>query len=91
VSLRNELIHYIPEWIDVVISPQRLVQLLWNKFPLSPFEPESLGQHLDRCISYGCARWAVEASLVFADEFFARTGLRGFYQISTPHARTLLP
>jgi hypothetical protein len=91
VSLRNELIHYIPEWIDVATSPQRLVQLLWNRFPLSPFEPESLGQHLDRCISYGCARWAVEGSLSFADEFFSRTGLSGFYQISVPHARTLLP
>jgi hypothetical protein len=91
VSLRNELIHYVPEWVDVTNAPQRLVQLLWNKFPLSPFEPEGIGQHLDRCISYGCARWAVEASLAFADEFFARTGLSAFYQISVPHARTLLP
>ena len=91
VSLRNELIHYVPEWIDVALGPQRLVQLLWNKFPLSPFEPESLGKHLDRCISYGCARWAVEASLAFADDFFARTGISGFYQVSVPHARTLLP
>jgi hypothetical protein len=91
IALRNELIHYVPEW-TLVGEPQKIVaRLAAAKFSLNPLEPEALGEHLDRYLSYGCARWAVESCMDFADEFYRRLGVGAEYREVNPPPRSLLP
>lgn len=90
IKLRNELLHYAPEWTGV--KPDRFVLMLRNKFALSPMEADGIGpEYLDRYIGLGLAHWAFDTSLEFADAFFAKLGIQGFYQRAVPQARTLLP
>ena len=91
IGLRNELIHYVPEWFEPDVKPQKIVARLAGKFRLNPLESELAGDHFLRYLSYGCARWAFESSLDFADEFFARLGMKPHYQTITAPPRSLLP
>lgn len=78
VQLRNNLIHYEPQWVvetntgapEAVSTPQ-LVRKLDGKFALSPIPLSSLLKYL----AHGAAQWAVVSSIAFADEFFTRMGL----------------
>lgn len=81
ISLRNALIHYKPEWIGTGESynntiNEKLRQKLENKIKkLNPMTPEGSLFFPHRCLGYGCAKWAVESSLNFSNEFFSKIGL----------------
>jgi hypothetical protein len=90
ISLRNELLHYVPERIDPR-ERERIVKKIANKFPLSPVEQKGIGeQHLDLYLGSGCARWAVEASLSLTDEFFRRLDVTAPYEQALPKPRDFL-
>ena len=75
VELRNALVHYKPEWVRLDD------QTKWEKKLDGKFEPcEFLkGSNNpffpDKCLSCGCAKWAVNASWEFVEGFNARMGL----------------
>lgn len=83
-QLRNSLIHYEPEWIqgdeDTGKDVHKFEKQLRKKFALNqlmkqtdnPFYP-------DKCLGFGCAKWAIESSLNFTDEFFRRLGIPPTY------------
>ncbi|MBD1829111.1 hypothetical protein NDI47_05870 [Microcoleus vaginatus GB1-A2] len=81
ISLRNALIHYKPEWIGTGESynqtlNEKLRQKLENKIKkLNPMTREGSLFFPHRCLGYGCAKWAVESSLNFSNEFFSKIGL----------------
>lgn len=81
ISLRNALIHYKPEWIGTGESynktlNEKLRQKLEKKIKkLNPMTREGSLFFPHRCLGYGCAKWAVESSLNFSNEFFSKIGL----------------
>jgi hypothetical protein len=89
--LRNRLVHFSPDW-TVVSSPEEIEppdveKRLRGRFPESPLARpiEALGGRApapffpSRCLSHGCASWAVVGALAFADEFFNRLGVTPRY------------
>jgi len=81
VELRNELIHYEPVWRDERVPDdaneansdrlgRKLRSILRNE--LNPFAEGWMPYFPDHCLGYGCAKWSVEASTRFVDEFFQR-------------------
>ncbi len=86
VKLRNSLIHYYPEWMNdeienssIIAVEKKLSKSLRGKFLTNPLMSKHSPFFLHKCLSYGCARWAVESSLAYGDWFYARLG------ISTPY------
>ena len=76
VRLRNTLTHYEPEWINdvtkalsMVATKKKPIKSLLGKFSISPLMDE---KNPYKFLNYGCARWAVESSLAYSDEFYAR-------------------
>jgi len=81
-ELRNALVHYEPEWITTILEPepeaittQKLEKLLSGKFPLNPMMGENESFFPKRCLGHGCAKWAVNVSVKFVDDFFEKMGL----------------
>jgi hypothetical protein len=83
ILLRNWLVHYIPTWQEVGVktgqgtAEDKLAQQLSRRFKPNAFMASSTGNPFlpDRCMGYGCARWAVLSSVKFVDAFFAQLGL----------------
>ena len=79
VSLRNQLVHFKPvSWdSDPPIVPddlEGLVRKLEGKFPTNPLIPESADFWPGKCLSFGCAEWALSSALAFRGLFFERMG-----------------
>lgn len=70
ISMRNELVHFHPEWHDEQERHDRLGKKLLYRFELSPFISESEGVLFpQRIISHGCTKWAIANSLAFMIAF----------------------
>ena len=87
IDLRNSLIHFEPEWTPAgprdyedQRSAHKHERALRGKFALNPLLPSVNPFYPDQCLSHGCAVWAVEASILFADQFCAKLGIVGGYQ-----------
>ena len=86
MQLRNALVHYKPEWViaasgadqkrDTIKKWQKRLQ---GKFAVNPLTAKGNPFYPDKCLSHGCAKWAVESSLKFTDDFFSRMGLKPPY------------
>jgi len=80
-KLRNELVHYKPKSLggDLVHRLEKSLKeavFIENKLmagSANAFFP-------DKCLGEGCAKWAVDSSRKFADEFFRRIGIEPSYQ-----------
>lgn len=82
IKIRNDLIHFEPTWVstlekDMYVDTSNYQNLQKeNKFPINalyagtqnPFFP-------DKCLGYGCAKWAVNTAIKFVEEFYARMGI----------------
>jgi hypothetical protein len=80
VELRNALVHYEPEWLLLREEPApqaeqaRLERALNGKFELSPFDPSDYPFFPERCVSAGCAEWALESAYTLRRMFRERMG-----------------
>jgi hypothetical protein len=79
IKLRNALVHAKPEWYDQQKEYRKLEDRLKGKFIESPFLPASAQFFPQRCMSHGCAKWAVLSSLAFIDGFSTQAGLMNRY------------
>ena len=79
-QLRNALVHYEPETRGS--HPNKFeARLQSQQFPLHPWYERSANPIFpDKCISHGCADWAFSSSLVFADAFCSKMGIKPNYQ-----------
>jgi hypothetical protein len=78
ISLRNEFIHFHPEWHDEQARHDRLGNILKYKFELSPFITEETGVMFpQRIVSHGCTKWAVKYTLEFSKQFEQKIGVMG--------------
>ncbi|GAG83871.1 unnamed protein product, partial [marine sediment metagenome] len=83
-QLRNNLVHYEPEWSKVQLAEDYiplsdLAIELYSKFELNPLTPASSPFFPHRCLSYGCCKWGIESSIAFTDEFCKRTEIKSKY------------
>ena len=69
IKLRNALVHFKPEWSDEKMEHLKIENRLNGKFPLSPFLPSSAEFFPKKCMSFGCADWAVKTALSFRGAF----------------------
>jgi hypothetical protein len=86
VKLRNGLVHYEPEWVKNPASDDfgsddihTFEKLLNGKFLANPLTGPGNPFYPDKCLGHGCAEWAVNSSVKFADDFFSRMGLLSPY------------
>jgi len=80
-ELRNELIHFEPEMIDAEKNIQKLERCLKGKFiqcPLYSEPPFLFFPH--RCLSHGCARWAVISCIHFVNDFYQKIDVDKKYE-----------
>lgn len=82
IELRHRLVHFKPEWVGTgegyeKTFSEELRKKIQNKIKkINPLAGEgncSFFPH--KCLGYGCAKWAVETSIKFTDEFFSKMGL----------------
>ena len=90
VALRNNLVHYEPRDIAAGLAlneeTERMARKLGDRgFAPNPFFAESGNPYYpDKALGHGCARWAVERSIEFADAFFASLGVIPRYEEAKP-------
>ena len=77
IAIRNELVHFHPEWHDEQERHEKLGNRLRYRFELSPFIAERTGVLFpQRFVSHGCTKWAVESALTFMTQFANRIGVQ---------------
>lgn len=84
-KLRNELIHYKTESIrSSSFEPDKkhyFEKRLDNKFEKNLFFKYSGNPYFpDKCLGYGCARWALQSVIKFADLFYSKIGIEPPYK-----------
>lgn len=96
VKLRNSLIHYYPEWVNdgtavssMAATKKKFIKDLIGKFPTNPLMSKNGPFFPNKCLSYGCARWAVESSLAYSDEFYAKLGSSAPYEHIRQHLQVV--
>lgn len=75
MKLHDALVHARVDRPEVRRQLRNLEQRLCNRFEPNPFAPEKGPWFPDRCLSAGCAEWAVRAADEFTDEFCKRMAL----------------
>jgi len=76
IDLRNMLVHFKPEWDIDQKKHKKIEHKLQGRFELNPFWPEDDPIFFPfKCISHGCANWAVRSSMNLILEFLALTGV----------------
>jgi len=84
VKLRNYLVHFPADWLAISDEesgplPQTELPLierqLKRQFPSTKFAEASKPFFPDHCLSAGCAQWAADSSLAFAQQFSTRAGV----------------
>ncbi len=88
IELRNALVHYKPTWDPDRQRKVELIEVLDGRFTLSPFPDAGADFVSMKCMSGGCTKWAVAATLSFMHEFHDRANLdsnkmSGFWKLET--------
>lgn len=70
IAIRNELVHFHPEWHDRQKRHAKLGKRILYRFKLSPFiTEESAVVFPTKFIGHGCTKWAVDSALTFMEQF----------------------
>jgi hypothetical protein len=89
IALRNELVHFHPEWHDKQVRHEKLGSRLRGKFAFTPFMSESTAVIFPQLfISHGCTKWAVKTALDFMEYFAVKLGLSNRFK---DHKKHLIP
>lgn len=85
IKLRNALVHYKPEWVgdEPHKFEQRLKKYQFDinvimKSPGNAFFPQ-------QCLGHGCAKWALQSSIKFVEEFYNKLGYKYPFGNIIPH------
>lgn len=78
IKLRDALIHYKPEWdTELKGKHTKLEGHLSTKFEISPYSHRNDSFFPKKCLSHGCASWAVNSVINFIDHFYKIMGIQG--------------
>lgn len=91
-KLRDALVHYKPEPVTVwATDPREVAQqeiekkLRSKKLPENPFVGSGGQPYFpNRCLSYGCGRWAIHSVVNLTDKFYNIVGLQPPYERVRP-------
>jgi hypothetical protein len=88
IEIRNALVHHHPTWDPERRRRIELIEVLADRFALSPFLDAGADFVSMKCMSAGCARWAVATAFSLIHEFDQRTNLdpgkmAGFWMLET--------
>ena len=78
IQLRNYLMHFEPEWIEIQPGigkngvEHKFSKMLKGKFAENPMAQKGDSFFPERCFGHGCASWAITNSIAFTDEFFRK-------------------
>jgi hypothetical protein len=76
IDLRNMLIHFKPEWDTDSKKHKQIEKKLHGRFDINPFWPKSDPTFFPfKCLSHGCAIWAVRSCMNFVFQFFSLIGV----------------
>lgn len=75
VKLRNALVHFKPEWHDEQDLHRKLESRLKGRFEINPAIDDNGVFFPQKCMSYGCTKWAVFSALEFMRDFSVRADL----------------
>jgi hypothetical protein len=75
IQLRHALVHYKPEWNTDQKKHKETGDALEGRFEPNPFAGPNDAFFPKKCLGHECAKWAVQSSLAFMNEFFRRVGL----------------
>lgn len=75
LRLRDALLNCTPEWEDKRGKQQSLERRLRMKFAANALALPKAPWFPDRCLSAGCAMWAVNTVQAFSDDFCHRMGI----------------
>lgn len=75
VELRNALVHYKPPWDPISKRRIEIAEILSGQFAVSPFVDTRSDFVSKKCMSAGCAKWAVDTAIAFVHEFDLRARL----------------
>lgn len=75
IELRNALVHFKPIWDSERKRTIELSEALRDRFPLSPFVDTGADFVTMKCMSGGCANWAIAAVVSLVREFDVRANL----------------
>ena len=91
VKLRNDLVHYKPEWIAeeraavaAVQKPDIWFSRLSERFASNPLAHPSMPYYPSGMLGHGCAAWSVQTALAFSRAFYERAGIRYPYRWTDP-------
>lgn len=73
IQLRNALVHFTPESIDVADRDGRMEKRLRGKFADSPFSADPW--YPNGCLGAGIAQWFYELVTEFVKDWIGRMGL----------------
>jgi hypothetical protein len=82
IRLRNALVHFHSEWVDLKAKDagdtklEKLGRRLKAEFQPNPHISPHLPYFPYRCLGSGCAVWAVKSARAFADNFGKRIGIK---------------
>ena len=85
VQLRNRLIHFEPEYLPLHLpgaagTGHSFEDRLIGKFALNPWSKNFIANFFpEKCLGYGCAKWATESVIDFANEFFTRMDVEAYH------------
>ena len=85
IQLRNRLVHFEPDFTPLHFPGAATVgssfeDRLIGKFALNPWLKKYAASFFpEKCLGYGCAKWATESILAFATEFFRRMDLEAYH------------
>nr|WP_321353136.1 hypothetical protein [uncultured Methanoregula sp.] len=80
IQLRNYLMHFEPEWIEIQprnnkdcnFNEHKFARLFRGKFEENPLAHKIKPFFPEKCLGHGCAEWAVKNSVSFTDDFFQK-------------------
>lgn len=84
IKLRNELVHYKTKTVSSSsFEPTekskiekrlsgKFIENLFYKFTGNPYFP-------NKCLGYGCAKWAFNSVVSFTDTFYSKMGIKPYY------------
>ena len=82
IDLRNALMHYKPEWIEVGVERANtgFVGELERRVAPHNLMPPGNGFWPNRALSADCSRWCLGSCLHITDHFVSRVGMRAMYE-----------
>ncbi|BCL79663.1 hypothetical protein ccbrp13_21280 [Ktedonobacteria bacterium brp13] len=92
-AIRNDFVHYEPEWTSIELEKKRKNSILnlqqQKKFAFNPLITATLNPfYPDKCLSHGCAKWAINSSVQLAEDFFSKIGVPIPFEHIRPQLKT---